>query len=113
MKHITYGEKSLMIGDEAASVLMEFAARVAEVGTADTVAINAIGAEGNDVTATFLLDVGTVMMSETATTSVQEPDNAAAIAYMRGRMESMEAASAGRPFDQDQMTDFDRSMFED
>ena len=113
MKHLTYSEKSLLVGDEVADVLMEFAAKLADRGAADTVRLNAIGVEGNDVSATLLLDSGTVLITETATTSVKEPDNSAAVAYMRERMDLMESPITGQPFDDNQMTEFDRSMFEE
>jgi hypothetical protein len=61
MKYITYAEKSLMIGEEASAVLMEFAAKLADSAKADTVQLNAIGADGNDVAATFLHDAGVML----------------------------------------------------
>src|ERR1700712_4210183 len=75
MKHVTYSEKSMLVGNEAADLLLEYAAAVSKIHTADTVNINALGSDGNNVEATFLLGEGAPLMAETATTDVEEPDN--------------------------------------
>jgi hypothetical protein len=82
MQHITFADKSLLLGDEASRLLLEYAAALAGNDQADTVILNAIGSDGDDVQATFLLDSGSPLMAESATTKVQEPDNAAGIDYM-------------------------------
>jgi hypothetical protein len=83
MKHITFGEKSLLVGDAAADALLEYAAFLASDARGDTVEIRAIGSDGDDVTATFLLGPGATLMAETANTNLPEPDNTAALEYMR------------------------------
>ena len=89
MKHVTYSDKSLLVGDIAADLLMRYAAALANTNGADTVDIRAIGSDGADVVATFLLDAGAPMMAETSTASVKEPDNAEAEVYMRERMQQL------------------------
>ncbi len=86
MKHVTFAEKSLLVGDEVADLLMEYAALVAASGQADTVDVRAFGSDGQEVVATLLLDQGVPIMAETSHTSMVEPDNAEALEYMRGRM---------------------------
>jgi|GEM_PF-937756 len=86
MKHVTYSDKSLLIGDEAADVLIEYAALLGREGGADTVDLRAISSAGDETTATFLLNAGSVLMVETATTKVEEPDNNGAILEMHARM---------------------------
>jgi hypothetical protein len=86
MKRISYSDKSLLLGDEAADILLNYAATLADLGRADAVTLHALGSDGNDVDATFLLDSGARLMSETATTVAQEPDNTNMIAYMRERI---------------------------
>jgi len=83
MKHITFATKSLFVDDEAADTLLEYAALLAQSGDADTVELNAINADGNQVVATFLLDSGSPLMAETTTSSLEPPENGEAIAYMR------------------------------
>ena len=114
MKHVTYAEKSMLMGTEAADLLLEYAAAVIRVHSADTVELKAIGSDGNSVEATFLLGEGAPLMVETASTDVQEPDNSAAIAYMRERLHLMTSppvVMAVEPgdFDSDGMDDFDHS----
>jgi hypothetical protein len=87
MHHVTFADKSLLIGDEAAHILLEYAAALASKDTADTVTLKAIGADGDDVSAVFLLNQGSPLMAESATTTVAEPDNSDAIEYMRLRMQ--------------------------
>jgi hypothetical protein len=42
MKHITFGEKSLLVGDEATDALLEYAAFLTSAAQGDTVEIHAI-----------------------------------------------------------------------
>jgi hypothetical protein len=83
MKHITFGDKSLLVGDVAADMLLEYAAFLTNRAAGDTVEVQAIGSDGDEVTASFLLGPGVTMMAETSTTTIPEPDNSAAIEYMR------------------------------
>ena len=109
MKHVTYAEKSLLVGNEAADVLLEYAAVVARTGSADTVNVMALGAEGNDVVATFLLGAGTVLMAESANTTVEEPDNTAIVAYMRARIVALSSPPPAHPYGDDDLDRIDRS----
>ena len=89
VKHVTMAEKSLLIGDEAADLLLSYAALVAQIGRGDHVSIRAIGADGDEVTVGFLLNSGTVLLIETSTGStLSEPDNRDAIQYMSERLAS-------------------------
>ena len=112
MKHVTYSDKSLLVGDEAADLILEYAAAIANSGRADTVVLRALGVEGNDVEATFLLDSGTIMMAETATTTVEEPDNNEAIRYMNWRLEALRSQSRTSRFSAEDLTDVDHSSYE-
>ena len=98
MKHITYAEKSLLLGDEAADTLIEYAAVLASHGRGDGITLRALSSDGDEVDATFLLTAGAPLMAETATTRLPAPDNAEAVALMRSRIdrwERPEAVSAG------------------
>lgn len=87
MKHVMYGEKSLLMADESADVLIEYAGVVAETAGGDTVRMQAVGNDGNKVEVTFLLNAGTVLVVETATAAFDPPSNEEAVQYMRARME--------------------------
>jgi len=89
MQHITFGGKSLLVGDAIAEALLEYAASLTSESRADTVRVAAIDEGGDEVTATFLLGPGTTMMAETASTKLPEPDNQAALDYIKlARMHS-------------------------
>jgi hypothetical protein len=94
MKHVTMAEKSLLIGDEAADALTEYAALVAKIGGGDQVKLQAVGADGDEVTVTFVLNSGTVMLAETSRSTLPEPKNDDAVRYMRSRLNSFGDASA-------------------
>ena len=100
MKHITYGEKSTFLTDEAADALLEYASVLADKGRADTVELRAVGPDGNEVTVSFLLDAGATLMSESTNTSMTPPENDDAIAYMRERVMQLSSPPPVRPDDE-------------
>ena len=113
MKHITYAEKSLLVGDDAADALLVYAATLASHGRGDSVTLRALGPDGDEVDATFLLTAGSPLMAETATTTLPEPDNAGPVAAMLAevaRLESPEPVSAAD--DPDGMPDLDRYLLD-
>jgi hypothetical protein len=86
MKHLTYADKSLLVGDEIADLLLQYAARLASSGVADTIEVEAISSDGDGVTATFLLGEGAPLMAETTHSTVPEPDNSEAVKQINDRM---------------------------
>jgi hypothetical protein len=100
MKHVTYAEKSLLIGDEAADTLTEYSAMLANLGRADTVTLKAFGADGDDVEATFVLDQGTILMAESTHSSIPDPDNAEAVRGMRETMMRLSSPAGALPPDE-------------
>jgi len=97
MKHLTYSDKSVLVGDEAAETLVDYAAMIAKTGSADSITLAAIGAEGDQVQATFLLTQGTTLMAETSTSTAPEPDNSHAIQYMNDRLYAILSPSQVQP----------------
>lgn len=89
MKHVMYAEKSLLMGDEVADALLEYARLLAESGHADTVTIRAIGVDGNTVDAAFLLNATSEMMVESTNSTVEPPENEEAVAYLNDRIERL------------------------
>jgi hypothetical protein len=110
MKHVTYSDKSMLIGTEAADLLVEYAAAIGRVHTADTVKLKAIGSDGNSVEATFLLGEGAPLMVETANTDVEEPDNAEQIEYMQTHLRLLSSPPIVMAVDP---SEFDPDEFED
>jgi hypothetical protein len=108
MKHITYAEKSLLLGDDAADALIAYAAALATHGRVDGVTLRALGSDGDEVDATFLLTAGAPLMAETSTTRLPEPDNADAIARMRAETDRMVSPEPVTPGDADWHAAMDR-----
>jgi hypothetical protein len=100
MKHITYADKSLLVGDEAADLLTEYSAALARAGSADTVTLSAYGADGSDVEGTFVLGQGTVLMAETTNSSIPEPDNTREVIRMREQISQLTSPHPVRPDDE-------------
>ncbi|NLP85243.1 hypothetical protein HF576_15450 [Microbacterium sp. CFH 90308] len=90
MKHVMYAEKSLLMGDDVADALLEYARLLAETSHADTVTVRAIGMDGNTVDAAFLLNSTSTMMVESTNSTVVPPDNEEAVRYLQGRIERMQ-----------------------
>jgi hypothetical protein len=90
MKRVTYSGTRLLMGDDAADVLLRYASSLANVGRADTVAVRAIAATGCGIDVTLLLDTGTVLMAEDTESGLAVPDNSGVVTYMRERMRGLE-----------------------
>lgn len=97
MKHVTFSDKSLLMDDETADLLLQYAVELARRGEADTVSVHALGADGNEVEAQFLLDSGTVLMSESAHTDLAAPLDPAAVATLRERLAAIRRGPVARP----------------
>jgi len=91
MKHVTYADKSLLVDDDTADALIEYAALLARNGDADTVEVHAFSSDGDEVSATFLLDVGAPLMAETSHSSLPDPDNREVLAYLLEQMRRLAA----------------------
>jgi hypothetical protein len=89
MKHVSYADKSLFMGDEAADTLLEYARLVADSGRADTVTLRSVSPDGNTVDASFLLDASTILMVETTNSEMQPPDNTDAVREMKDRIDAI------------------------
>lgn len=87
MKHITFADNDLLVGNDAADVLLEYAATLAEKDSADVVTLRAISSDGDEVEAALLLDQGAPLMAETSRNALPEPDNGEVVQYMRERIE--------------------------
>ncbi|ALD12110.1 hypothetical protein AES38_03440 [Clavibacter capsici] len=70
---MTYAEKTLLVGDEMADVMMEWSA--------------ALASDGDDVLATFQIGVGSPVMVETSSTTLPEPDNSEVVDRLRALLE--------------------------
>lgn len=89
MKHVSYADKSLFMGDDAADTLLEYARLVADNDRADTVTLRSISTDGNTVEASFLLDASTILMVETTNSEVEPPDNSEAVQDLKERIDAI------------------------
>ena len=89
MKHVSYADKSLFMGDDAADTLLEYARLVADNNRADTVTLRSISPDGNTVEASFLLDASTILMVETTNSEVEPPDNSEAVQDLKERIDAI------------------------
>ena len=89
MKHVSYADKSLFMGDDAADTLLECARLVADNDRADTVTLRSISTDGNTVEASFLLDASTILMVETTNSEVEPPDNSEAVQDLKERIDAI------------------------
>jgi hypothetical protein len=110
MKHITFADKNFLVGDSTADAVMDYAAMLGQGRTADTIKLNAIDADGDEVQATMFLSAGVPLVSESTTSTLPEPDNTAAMIYMEGRLALQ--VSPG-PFDPDPFFEHDFGGYDD
>jgi len=110
MKHLTFGEKSLLVGDEVADLLLEYGAALARTGSADTVHVHGDGADGDEVVATFLLDQGATLMAETTHTTMDEPDNTEAVEYIRKGLKLLTSPPPIQPEENVDKSDFEHEF---
>jgi hypothetical protein len=99
MKHLTFADKSLLVGDDVADLIVEYAAMLARAGDADTVDVAAYGADGDAVHAKLLLAEGAPLMAETSHTDLPEPDNSETLMYVREQMMRRSSPPSVQPAD--------------
>lgn len=99
--------KSLLLGDRAADLLLAYAALVAQVRRGDHVSVRAIREDGDEVEVGVLLNSGSVLVIESSTSPLPEPDNTAAIAYMTAQLDSfgLSGQDDPHPFDANPVDD--------
>jgi hypothetical protein len=97
MKHLTYADQSVLIGDEAADVLIRFSALLAEKGHADAISLNVLGEDGDESEASFVIGSGTNLMTASTNSKIPEPDNEQGIGVMREKIERLLAPRTAQP----------------
>lgn len=97
MKLVTYGERSLLMSNECADALIEYAAALGAEGLAATVSMSAIGPEGEEEFVTFLLNPATTMLVESATSHRILPANDDVVRFMRERTRLLREPPPAQP----------------
>lgn len=101
MRHVSFGDKTLLMGDDIAQALVEYARVLGNESRADSVTVKAIGPDGNTVDVTFLLNAATMLVSESTNSGVEPPANDEAVRYIGESIERIRrppAAQADSPF---------------
>jgi len=97
MMHVTFADKSVLLGDEVASLLIEYTAVLAEAGPAHDVSLTAYSSDGQKVTAKFALSGGAAILAESTQTDLSSPDNVEAETYLRQQILSRKASGQVGP----------------
>ncbi|WP_396667452.1 hypothetical protein [Microbacterium sp. R86528] len=97
MKHVKFADKSLLMDDETADRLLEYAQVLADTSHADSVSLRAISPDGNTIEGRFLLNSASVMLVESTNSEVNPPDNAEAVKYMTERIRALKSPPVAQP----------------
>ena len=89
MKLINYGDTDWLIGDDAADLLLEYSVLLAKHGTADSVSVDVLTANGEAQSVSLLIGPATMMTARPLVSSLAEPDNAGAIEDVRARIDAI------------------------
>jgi hypothetical protein len=113
MKDLTYADRTVLLGDDAADLIIQRSALLAETGHADSVTLNAIDHDGTVVSASFVLGSGTNVMAQSSNSPLPEPENHVGIEYMRERIRSIAEPSQASPQSEPPSSDNDFDFLPD
>ncbi|MET0480034.1 MAG: hypothetical protein ABWZ69_01625 [Mycetocola sp.] len=86
MKRLTDLNVHVFVGDDFADAVLDFAAALARSTAAETLKFNAVDKKGKPKTVSFLLGPASSLVIESSDRGGNEPDNAEAFEFLRGRM---------------------------
>jgi hypothetical protein len=107
MMHLTFADKSLLVGDVVADLLVKYVAVLAEAGQADDVSLTAYNSDGQKVTAKFALSEGAALLAESTQTDLPDPENGDAEMYIREQIMRRKAPAPVSPADQTMPATYD------
>lgn len=84
-----YAGKSMLMDDETADALLEYAGLLPAARAGDTVTVKAVSPDGNEVEMTLLLNASTELVSESTHSQLGPPTNELVVAYLRERIAAM------------------------
>ena len=94
MKLLRYGERTWLVGDTTADILLDYAAALARGGSAEHVALQVLDVNGAAEEVEFLIGPATMMTAEPAQKEFDDPDNGEAERSMRSRTDKLNAAAS-------------------
>ena len=90
MKQILFAGQAFLVGDEAATALLQYAVALADLGRAGTVDLSVVRGDNNSSTrAYFLLASGSPLAVTAIDSQLNEPDNDVAVQQIWRRTESL------------------------
>lgn len=102
MMHVTYDGKSVLMHDDPAALLLEYAAELGSSHSADVVNIKAVNLDGNVLTIGYLLNDSSELTAESTTSGLDVPPDEEAVAYMRDRIEALRNPPTSQPYTADE-----------
>jgi len=87
MKRVTYADKALLMGDDAAETLLEYARVLTQTAGVDSVTLRCLSTDGDAVDASFLIHGHATLLVESTHSDIAAPDNADAVAELRDRIQ--------------------------
>lgn len=90
MKKLVVGGTALLVGDDAADAIVEYAAVLARAGSADTVELRAIDPSGRGVQAYYALTATCAAMAQSTDSSGPEPDNTEIVNYINAQIRRLD-----------------------
>ncbi len=100
MRRIHYAGDTLLLGDDVADALMDYAARLARQDSAVTITIRALDDGGTEHAVDILVGPATMMTATHVDSDLPEPDNAAVVADLARRVSLLESPPAGQGVEQ-------------
>ena len=99
MKHVTYGEKTLLVNEDIADALVEYARVIADQQGSDTVTVPGIASDGNRTEATFLLQPGIALVAETGDEELLMKVDPGVVEELRDRIDKVRNPPTAQPTD--------------
>jgi len=91
MKLINYGDTAWLLGDEAAELLMNYSVLMARQNKADSINVTMLDSAGGEQNLNILIGPATMMTSQDTDSTFPEPENAATVADVRAKIDSIES----------------------
>jgi len=87
MKRVTYADTALLMGDDAADTLLEYARVLTQSAGVDSVTLRCLSTDGDAVDASFLIHGHAALLVESTHSDIAAPENTDAVAELRDRIQ--------------------------
>jgi hypothetical protein len=90
VKELVYAGRAVLVGDEAADAVVDYAAVLARMRSADSVELEALTEDRRPVRVYYVLGNVAPVMAQTIEIDEAEPDNASQVGYMRAALRRLD-----------------------